>query len=206
MDNFMPKKDVFSTSHRLILATHNQGKIQELADALRNTRWTVTGASELGLAAPVEDGGSFTANAFIKANAAALASGLWALADDSGLEVDALGGAPGVESAHFGGWKKLLEVMTHVPQDLRNARFKCVLALVRTGQTPLYFHGICEGTISLEALGDGGFGFDPVFIPAGETRTFAQMTKAEKATLSHRGAAMQKLLAWLADYEKTAND
>jgi XTP/dITP diphosphohydrolase len=78
--------------------------------------------------------------------------------------------------------------------------------LVRNGQAPLYFHGVCEGAISLGALGDGGFGYDPVFIPAGKMRTFAQMTKAEKASLSHRGMAMQKLLAWLADYEKTANE
>ncbi len=179
-----------------VLATHNAGKLAELQSALGGLGWELSGLAGHGLPAPDETGTTFEANALLKARAANDATGLWALADDSGLEVAALDGRPGVWTADFGGWEKLLEVMQDVEDGARQARFICVLALVRSGEEPLYFKGACDGVITRAGIGDGGFGYDPVFVPHGETRTFAQMDKAEKAAFSHRGKAVAALLEW----------
>lgn len=179
-----------------VLATHNLGKLRELQTALLQHGWHLQGLSDYNLPIPDETGDTFEANAFIKAEAAAKATGLWALADDSGIEVDALDGKPGVYTSDFGGWEKLIQVMERIRSEDRTARFRCVLALARQGLPPLYFHGNCEGRISPEGRGNGGFGYDPVFIPEGESRTFAEMSQDEKYAYSHRGKAIQALLAW----------
>ncbi|RYG61823.1 MAG: RdgB/HAM1 family non-canonical purine NTP pyrophosphatase [Alphaproteobacteria bacterium] len=181
----------------VVLATHNQGKIAELRGVLGPLGWDICSTAEFDLKEPVEDGETFEANALIKAQAAADATGLWSLADDSGLEVEALDGEPGVQTAYYGGWEKLLGAMETLKTEAeRKARFVCVLALVRSGEEPLFFTGICDGHIAMQGLGEGGFGYDPVFIPSGETLTFAQMGKAEKHRFSHRGKAVNALLAW----------
>lgn len=182
----------------LVLATHNAGKIQELGVSLANCGWKVVGIGDFRLEAPEESGATFEANAAIKAEAASQTTGFWALADDSGLEVDALDGAPGVTTADFGGWSKLLQVMAHVPEGKRSARFVCVLALSRVSFPTLYYKGVCEGVITLQARGGAGFGYDPVFCPLGSTMTFAEMKADEKAVLSHRGIALRLLLEWMA--------
>lgn len=185
-----------NTSQRVVLASHNAGKVRELANALATLGWNLAGMDEMHLAIPEETGTTFYENAALKAEAAALATELWSLADDSGLEVDALDGAPGVFTADFGGWQRLLDVMIDLPPEQRKARFVCVLALKRPCHDVIYFTGTCQGSISLQNLGDGGFGYDPVFIPEGDSRTFAEMTADEKATYSHRGRAVLALLEW----------
>jgi len=184
-------------SKKVILASHNNGKLSELGAALAPLGWELMGMPEFDLPAPEETGTTFEANALLKAEAAALGSGLWALADDSGLEVDALDGAPGVLTAGYGGWERILTELRGVPAGKRGAQFICVLALVRAEKVPVYFKGVCRGEIALEGRGEGGFGYDPIFIPDGETRTFAQMSKAEKSVISHRGIAVAQLLAWV---------
>ncbi len=183
-----------------VLATHNPGKLGELKAILEPYGWKLESLAERSLPVPDETGTTFKANALIKALAAADATGCWALADDSGLEVDALDGQPGVDTAHYGGWEKLLTALEGLPEAQRGARFVCVLALCRPGFEPLFFKGVCEGRIAGAGVGDGGFGYDPVFIPAGEARTFAQMEKAEKYRFSHRGKALDALLAWAQAY------
>ena len=182
------------TAGRLTLATHNAGKVQELRAALAATGLAVTGAENL--AAPEEGHDSFEANALLKARFAAAALGTWALADDSGLCVEALDGAPGVDTAHFGGWERLLAVLKDVPEP-RRARFECVLALCAPDGRAQIFRGTCAGVITQQAQGDGGFGYDPVFRPEGAAVTFAAMDAAVKQGLSHRGQALRALCDWL---------
>lgn len=155
----------------------------------------------------VEDAGTFVGNARKKALAlqAVLPAGSWVLADDSGVCVDALGGAPGVESAYFAGpehdaaanLRKLTEVMRPVPAGQRAARFVCVLVLRGPGGAEQVFEGRCEGVLAPEPAGGAGFGYDPLFIPAGFDRTYAQITEAEKNKISHRGRAWLMLAKWL---------
>lgn len=181
----------------LLLATHNAGKARELAAALTPFGFQLRTFADEGLASPDETGRTFEANATLKATHGREARACWTLADDSGLEVTALHGAPGVDTAHFGGWEKLLEVLQDTPLHARAARFVCVLALQSPeGETHL-FQGICDGAITLEAQGDQGFGYDPVFQPEGSAHTFARMTPEEKGATSHRGRAMAQLTAWL---------
>lgn len=182
----------------LLLATHNAGKARELTAALAPFGFQIQTFADHHLASPPEDGGTFAANATLKAAYGRKACGHWTLADDSGLEVEALQGAPGVDTAHFGGWQTLLNVMRDVPAGARTARFVCVLALQSPlGETHL-FTGLRAGQITEDAQGDLGFGYDPVFQPAGHTSTFAMMTAAEKQEFSHRGQALRQLMAWLA--------
>ncbi|AOS45372.1 dITP/XTP pyrophosphatase [Lacunisphaera limnophila] len=155
----------------------------------------------------VEDTGTFVGNARKKAQAlqAILPAGSWVLADDSGVCVDALGGAPGVESAYFAGPEhdaaanlcKLAEVMRTVPPGERAARFVCVLLLRGPEGSEEVFEGRCEGVLAAEPAGGHGFGYDPLFIPAGFDRTYAQISDADKNRISHRGRAWQGLVAWL---------
>jgi XTP/dITP diphosphohydrolase len=155
----------------------------------------------------VEDTGTFAGNACKKARAlqARLPSGAWALADDSGLCVDALQGAPGVESAYYAGPRasgaenlaKLVTVMRDVPDGRRAAHFVCVLILVAPGGEERVFEGRCDGRLGREPAGGEGFGYDPLFIPDGYDRTFAELDSAIKNRLSHRGRAWASLSAWL---------
>jgi len=187
---------------KLILATSNQGKVAELAQLL-DGRCEVE-SRPAGLAETVEDGDTLEANAYKKALEVAEHAGAVALADDTGLFVDFLGGRPGVRSARFAGVDaddeanvdKLLAEMGSASQ--RTARFRTVMALVWPGGRHLFVEGSVEGEIGIERRGDSGFGYDPVFHPAqGDGRAFGQMNKAEKNSISHRGRATKKLLAEL---------
>lgn len=184
-----------SAKPRLLVATHNAGKLREFERLLVGTPFTdVVGGADAGLIAPVEDSGTFEGNAMIKARAAMSVWDDWVLADDSGLCVDALRGAPGVESAHFGGWEKLLDVMRDVPKPKRTAHFVAVLVLGHHRHGTWVFRAERRGAIALEGRGNSGFGFDPVFIPDGKNgQTFAELGDAAKAELSHRAAAVAML-------------
>jgi len=193
---------------RLVLASQNPGKLAELARALCDLPVELIPVQEiLGESFEVEEtGGTFEANARIKARAVLEASGLASLADDSGLEVDALGGRPGVRSARYAGerasdednLRKLLDELDGIEPPLRGARFRCVLGLAvpAAGHDVLLVSGSVEGRIALAARGGGGFGYDPVFeLPTG--RTMAELTFEEKGRVSHRTRAIAHLRAHL---------
>jgi XTP/dITP diphosphohydrolase len=195
----------------VVLASANAGKLRELAALLAPLDLALVPQGEFGVQAVAETGTTFLANALLKARHAAAATQLPALADDSGLEVDALGGRPGVWSARFAGegatddenLKQLLQQLEGVPEGQRSARYQCVIVLVRSGSDPqpLVAHGTWEGRIAAVPRGSGGFGYDPVFVPAGEageSRTAAQFSPAQKNKVSHRGQALRALLAGLA--------
>lgn len=189
----------------LVLATGNAGKQRELAALLQGRGLQLLRQTELGVTSVEETGTTFEANALLKARHAAAATGLPALADDSGLEVDALGGAPGVYSARYAGEHAddaantalLLQRLQGVELAARTARFRCVIVLVRDANdaAPLIASGCWEGHIALAAAGDGGFGYDPVFVPQGGTLTISQLDEVAKNQASHRGQALQSLLA-----------
>lgn len=189
---------------RLVLATHNAGKVREIAALLAPLGMETVSAAELGLAEPEETEATFVGNAVLKARAAAEASGLPALADDSGLEVFALGGAPGVLSARWAGPERDFgAAMRRVWSDLdgkadRSARFVCVLALAEPGGAVQTFEGEARGEIVWPPRGDKGFGYDPMFVPRDHQRTFGEMNHDEKLPLTHRARAFEKLLAALA--------
>jgi XTP/dITP diphosphohydrolase len=192
---------------RLVLASHNQGKLGELDALLAPLGIELVASGALGLPEPVEDGPSFAANARIKAHAAAAASGLPALADDSGLLVQGLDGRPGVHSARWAGpGKDFLPAMTRVRDELaqrfgsfeaadRAAAFVAVLCLAWPDGHDELALGRVEGQLVDPPRGAGGFGYDPMFCPDGHEQTFAEMTAAEKQALSHRGRALRRLLA-----------
>jgi len=191
----------------LVLASANVGKQRELAELLAPLGIHLRLAAEWGLASAEETGTTFQENALIKARHAALATGLPALADDSGLEVDALEGRPGVYSARFAGPhatdlqnnERLLAELFDQPAALRSARYRCVLALVRgvDDLAPVLAEGAWEGHIALAAAGSGGFGYDPLFIPVGYDQTVAELPAALKRSSSHRARASAALLAAL---------
>jgi len=195
------------TVQQLVLASANPGKQHELSQLLAPLGICVRLAAEWGLASAPETGATFRDNALIKSRAAARATGLPALADDSGLEVDALDGRPGVYSARFAAPNasdaqnnaRLLEALAGVPAAARTARYRCLLALVRDADdpTPLLTEGTWEGHIALAPAGRGGFGYDPLFIPEGHTQTVAELPAALKQTSSHRARATAALLARL---------
>ena len=183
---------------RIVVATRNPGKLREIREALAGLPVELVAADEIPGAPEVEElGETFFDNAAQKALALARHSGLPALADDSGLEVEALGGAPGVYSARYAGpecdfdknMRKVLEELQGVPDDKRAARFVCVIALCRPGHEPQAFHGECPGRIGHERRGRGGFGYDPIFFMQGQDKTFAELTPEEKNTISHRALA-----------------
>ena len=186
------------TLSKLILATHNQGKVTELRAMLAPYGVEVLGAGELGLPEPVEDGGSFVANAVLKARAAAKAGNLPALADDSGLCITALNGDPGVDTANWTkrGLEGLTELHTRMADNPdRSAQAVCVLAFAQpTGEVQI-FEGKVNGEMVWPPRGIGGFGYDPVFMPVGETQTYAEMGKEKKSTLSHRSRAFNAFTA-----------
>ena len=191
-----------------MLASGNPGKLRELAALLAPLHLELIAQAALGIAPAEETGTSFRANAALKARHCAARSGLAALADDSGLEVDALGGRPGVWSARFAGagasdqqnLQRLLAELEDVPDSARQARYQCVIVCVRsaTDPAPLIASGTWEGRIVRVAAGSGGFGYDPVFVPVGETRTAAQLAPQAKNAVSHRAQALNALVAGLA--------
>lgn len=188
-----------------VLASGNAGKAAELRAALAGTGIALVTASEAGVPElPEETGASYEENALLKAAAVAVRTGRVTLADDSGLEVDALGGEPGVHSARFGGdlpdgerMAYLLRRLRTVPDERRTARFVCVLVLAHPDGDVVTFRGACEGRILQGPRGDGGHGYDPVFQSADLGRSFGEATLEEKNRVSHRARALRALRAWL---------
>lgn len=179
----------------LVLATGNPGKAKEVQSILQGVL-VQTLKDHPSIEMPPEDGETFADNAVLKAEHVAKVLGCAVLADDSGLEVDALDGAPGVRSARFAPgsdadrYTKLLEVMKDVPDDARGARFRCAMAFARPGAATQVTEGRCEGQIARSPSGQGGFGYDPVFALPEGGRTMAELSSAEKNGLSHRGEAL----------------
>ena len=187
---------------RLVLATHNQGKVREFEALLAPHGIILVPAASLGLPEPEETGATFAENAAIKARAAARASGLPALADDSGLVVRGLGGAPGVHSARWAApGRDFAPAMRRVIDGLaagtgdRRAAFVAVLCLAFPDGAESLYEGRVEGEIAPEPRGTGGFGYDPIFVPEGHDRTFGEMTPDEKRRLSHRARAFAAFAA-----------
>lgn len=185
---------------RLLIATHNAGKLAELRDLLRDTPCEPVSLYDVGIDVDVEEtGDTLEENAEIKATTYARLAGMLALADDSGLEVDALGGAPGVHSARYAGpgatdaerIAKLLDNLAEHPQPW-TARFRCVIAVVSPAGSIKRYGGACEGVIISKPRGDNGFGYDPVFLFPERSRTMAELSDAEKNSVSHRGIAARK--------------
>ncbi|CAI1846340.1 XTP/dITP diphosphatase [Serratia proteamaculans] len=189
---------------KVVLATGNPGKVRELADLLADFGLNVVAQTELGVESAEETGLTFIENAILKARHAAQITGLPAIADDSGLAVDALGGAPGIYSARYAGvdasdqqnLDKLLVALKDVPQGSRGAQFHCVLVYMRHAEdpTPLVFHGCWAGEITHVAAGEGGFGYDPIFYIPELGRTAAELSRDEKRAVSHRGKALKLML------------
>ena len=186
---------------RIVLATNNPKKRRELERILAGLDVELVSMGELGLPSPVEDGETFEDNALLKARAAAGATGLPALADDSGLEVDALGGEPGVHSARWAGVDgddvannaRLVRELADVPDDERSARFVAVAALVTPEGQQHTVRGVMEGRVRDVPTGDGGFGYDPYFVAAGKQVSNAELSPAEKDEISHRGEAFRAI-------------
>lgn len=192
---------------RTVLATGNAGKLRELSVLLRPAGLALQSLGELGIVSPEETGSTFLDNALLKARHAARAAHLPAIAEDSGIEVDALEGAPGVRSARYAGenasdrdnLEKLLAALAGVPDAQRTAHYRCVAVFVTSAQDerPLIAEATWEGSIAQAPRGSGGFGYDPIFIPAGLERTSAELDPDEKNARSHRGKALRALLAML---------
>ncbi len=192
----------------IVVASGNSGKLKEISQMLSPLGIQVIGQKTLNIDDIEETGLSFVENAILKARNASLCSGRPALADDSGLEVDALNGEPGIYSARYSGEQandasnivKLLEKLAGVPQAERTARFQCIMVYMRHANdpTPLICQGTWEGLIVSEPQGENGFGYDPVFFVADENRCAAQLPPEIKNTLSHRGQALQQMIAALA--------
>jgi XTP/dITP diphosphohydrolase len=193
----------------IIIATANRGKLGEIGEILKPLEVKLSSLADYWDPVPAipETGWTFLENAFQKArwvtgHIGGGAGGAWVLADDSGLEVDALDGRPGVMSARFAGEptnvaannKKLLELLARVPAGHRTARFKCA-AVLMTDSAEGYFtaEGVCEGAIAFTGSGAGGFGYDPLFIPEGFSKTFAELKPVDKNAISHRGRALEKI-------------
>lgn len=181
---------------RLVLASHNKGKLAEFSRLLDGYGVTVVSAGELNLPEPEETATTFAGNAELKALAAARATNLPALSDDSGLCVSALGGAPGIYSARWAGPDKdfpaaMRRIEDGIGEDERDAWFICVLCLAFPDGRTLSFEGRIDGTIAPAPRGAEGHGYDPIFVPVGETRTFAEMSDAEKNAISHRARAFE---------------
>jgi len=192
---------------RAVLASANPGKLREFAELLAPLAVRLIPQAELGIRPATETGSTFLENALLKARHAAHHARLPALADDSGIEVDALGGRPGVWSARVAGegssdeqnLRRLLAELHDVPDGFRQARYQCVIVWVRapSDSAPVIAQGAWEGSIAHTPRGRGGFGYDPVFLPAGEHRTAAELSSIEKNALSHRGKALRALVAML---------
>ncbi|MGB6294152.1 MAG: XTP/dITP diphosphatase [Vibrio anguillarum] len=194
---------------KIVLATGNQGKVREMADLLVDFGFDVVAQTELNVPEAEETGTTFIENAIIKARHAAKITGLPAIADDSGLEVDYLQGAPGIYSARYAGenasdqqnLEKLLAAMEGVPDEQRTARFHCVLVFMRheNDPTPLVCHGTWQGRILHQAHGSNGFGYDPIFFAPEDNCASAELLPARKKQLSHRGKALKMLFKTLSE-------
>jgi XTP/dITP diphosphohydrolase len=194
-------------NQKFVLATHNPGKLKEMGEILSQYGVEVVSPKELGITVDVEETGTtFAENAMLKAGAICAASGLPAIADDSGLCVDALNGGPGVYSARYGGeglddvgrYRLLLANMRG--QTSRTAHFACAIACAFPNGDQLTAEGQCEGTIAFAPMGEGGFGYDPVFFVPELKKTFGQLTGEEKSAISHRGKALAAFSEKLATY------
>ncbi len=187
--------------NKLVLASHNLGKLSELKIFLEPYDIEVLSAVDFDLDDPIEDGATFEANALIKAKYVSKKTGLAALSDDSGLCINALGGEPGIYSARWaGGPRDFQKAMSKANEALgdkedRSAYFISVLALQLPYQDPLFFEGRCEGELVWPPRGDQGFGYDPIFVPEGFDRTFGEMIPEEKKELSHRARALTTMIA-----------
>jgi XTP/dITP diphosphohydrolase len=189
---------------KIVLASGNKGKVREFNEMLGGLRFEVVPQGEFAVPEIEETGLSFVENAILKARNAAMHTGLPALADDSGLEVDALQGAPGIYSARYSGpgstdaknVDKLLEALLHVPEAERTARFQCIIVYMRhpSDPTPIIAQGSWEGRIALARSGSGGFGYDPVFWVPELGRSVAELNAEDKNCRSHRGQALRHLL------------
>jgi len=189
---------------KVVLATGNPGKVRELAELLSAFGLDIVAQTDLGVESAEETGLTFIENAILKARHAAQITGLPAIADDSGLAVKALGGAPGIYSARYAGegasdrenLEKLLNALETVPDGERQAQFHCVLVYLRHAEdpTPLVCHGSWAGEITRSAAGEGGFGYDPIFYVPELGKTAAELSKTEKGAVSHRGKALTLLL------------
>jgi XTP/dITP diphosphohydrolase len=199
---------------RLVIATANAGKLREFRSLLAGLPFELTSSGELGLSSPEETGASFLANALLKARHAANLSGSAAVADDSGLEVDALAGAPGIYSARYAGSDaddaannaKLMSALAGVAPERRRARYRCALVFVESAEdgAPVVAEADWEGLILDAPRGGGGFGYDPYFWLPDLNKTAAELPAAEKNRLSHRGKAMRALCEQLSSRLRTA--
>jgi XTP/dITP diphosphohydrolase len=189
-------------SRTLLVATHNQGKVREFAEMLADLDLEWLSLDDIGLEKDVDETGqTFTENAILKAETYASETGYFTLADDSGLEVDALNGEPGIYTARYGGvgldhqgrYQLLLKNMTGVQGDERSARFRCVIALATPDGLVGTAEGACEGMIAEAPAGDGGFGYDPVFFLPDRGVTMAQVPSSVKHQISHRGQALKAI-------------
>lgn len=194
----------------ILIATKNAGKVQELEKLLAGLPVSLRDLSEFEtISEPEETGATFLENAVLKAKYYACQTGLWALADDSGLEVEALGGAPGIFSARYAGEKatdaekaaKLLQELSDANDKNRSARFVCAMAIC-DARGGLYFtaEGFCKGTIATIPRGVNGFGYDPIFVPEGHFATFGELDGEIKQKISHRAKAIEKIIRFLGDY------
>jgi XTP/dITP diphosphohydrolase len=192
---------------RVVLATGNPGKLRQFSELLADCGLALVRQSDFGIEPPPETGGTFRENSLIKARNAARLTGLPAIADDSGLEVDALGGRPGLYSARYAGenasdeanLRKMLAELAGVRAERRGARYRSVIVFVANGDdpAPLVGEGVWEGTIAEAPRGNGGFGYDPIFVPVGESSTAAEMPAELRNELCHRGQAARAFLAQL---------
>lgn len=193
-----------TSAKKIVLASSNEGKLKEFQILLKNHGYEILPQSEYSVPDADESGLTFVENAIIKARNACKHSGLPALADDSGIEVDALNGAPGIYSARYSGDdatdasnnEKLLEVLKGLPKSKRSARYQCILVYMKHAEdpTPAICQGTWEGYIMDKPVGEYGFGYDPLFFVPTHNCTSAQLAREVKNTISHRAAAMQKLL------------
>ena len=199
---------------KLVVGTYNAGKIKELNELLAGLPIEIFGLEKFENVADVEESGeTFAENAILKASSYARQTGYWALSDDSGLEVEALKGAPGVYSARYAGEnagdadriEKLLGELAETGDETRRARFVCVMALAdEGGEIRFLAEGVCEGKIAQTTKGANGFGYDPVFVPEGFEQTFGELSSTVKGEISHRARAIKKIIRFLRDF--TANE
>jgi len=190
----------------IIAATRNVGKLKEIKEYFKGTKFNILSLDDVNIDTEVvEDGGSFEANAGKKASEISRVSGKMVLADDSGLMIDALNGEPGVDSAYYLGehtpyyirCAKILEMMTDIAYDKRSASFVCVMAIARPNKDNIYVKGVLDGKIAAEAQGSNGFGYDPIFVPAGYDVTMAGLNVSQKNKISHRGKALKLVIEQL---------
>jgi len=196
--------------HRLLVATTNPGKLREFKELLAPLRLPLLSLPDVtDISEPDETGSTFPENAKIKASSYARQTGEWVIADDSGLEIHRLAGAPGVHSARVAGasssyeekMRSILQQLDGVDPQYRGARFVSVIALADPGGMILFtVEGACEGSIGFEPRGGHGFGYDPIFIPAGFDRSFGEMSDEEKRVLSHRGKATESFIRQMLDF------